>query len=903
MSIKSIGTDVVSTSSGIKKRINASAEELVFDILQATQYSTPIASTVRELVTNACDSQREKEIALEIINGEKKVEDYYITRNDPKYVDSNFNPAYYSKDCLNPDINDVVITYDERNGTGYCDSFSVVDHGVGIGGSRLEGYLELGFSTKRNTAENFGAFGLGAKVPLSTGVDFYTIETVHMGRKFIMNCYAYKTDDLTSKWDSDGSIEFSDGKRVYYTHTEEYNYTKISFGVKRHNRNKFKDAIQDQLCYLNNVKFQYKWEDHDYYSDRTMNNKIVYNSDNLIVTDSYAWSRPHILLVKSPGATTGINYGYVDFRELEMEDLWGSVAIKCTTRQVYKDPETGEEVVLQDGVDVTPSREKVIWNDNTKKFIQAAIDRAANDAAEAIENVLDESDYMTWIRKCRDVLYKGDDNDTVLTHLGRIVDKEKISPKFPGDRTIKYGGPGVILRGFKVRNVSKVFKDGKHKIEREEVGWSQVNFDNLYFVPGNASRAKDLYLSQNQTLTLITEHCPDNPNNSPNIQKAIDTINIHRIRNWELIKDSKIIKWDYDDVEVPENFTSELDRQEKLTLEQKRYYEMSPEERRALSGDQVLYTMRRPHSGDAQGDGSPMNWVWDKVEAPVNSIKNPTVDTYYGTADDEVLLKFAAYICAPSCVDWRTVYPTANKYELSYSCDNGYGCNPAFTLFPPVRFRTWQGQWPQGVGPGHEQKEASIQLFKVSRKMGKMLEGSGARHISEFFSVESNNKWTMHEKVRRWFTGCMLPYIPEWVNHLKRLNPAYADVYQRFKEYEKFRHMDMRGLLYDDSDQPDEIKDLVKLMKKMHEMQVFLNQTDDAELIRSKSLELFKVSDLESTIFEEDMLALGQYMEEYLEPLRPLFTQVQWYVTDNEFWKEIEDYIEFKDRANFNPPL
>ena len=178
---------------------------------------------------------------------------------------------------------------------------------------------------------------------------------------------------------------------------------------------------------------------------------------------------------------------------------------------------------------------------------------------------------MTWICKCRDVLYKADGNDTVLTHLGRIVDKEKISAKFPGDRTIKYGGPGVIFRGFKVRNVSKVFKDGKHKIEREEVGWSQVNFDNMYFVKGNASKTKDLYLSQNQTLTLITEHHPDNPNNSPNIQKAIDTINIHRIRNWELIKDSEIIKWDYDDVEVPENFTSELDRQEKLSLDQKRY--------------------------------------------------------------------------------------------------------------------------------------------------------------------------------------------------------------------------------------------------------------------------------------------------------------------------------------------
>ena len=81
MSIKTIGTVTESNSKGVQKRINNSAKKLVFDVLQSTQYSTPIASTVRELVTNACDSQREKEIALEILAGTKKIEDYYITRH------------------------------------------------------------------------------------------------------------------------------------------------------------------------------------------------------------------------------------------------------------------------------------------------------------------------------------------------------------------------------------------------------------------------------------------------------------------------------------------------------------------------------------------------------------------------------------------------------------------------------------------------------------------------------------------------------------------------------------------------------------------------------------------------------------------------------------------------------
>ena len=91
MSIKTIGKAVQSNSAGLQKRINKSAEKLVFDVLQSSQYSTPIASTVRELVTNACDSQREKEIALEILSGKKTVEDYYITRHEDEYKDSNFD--------------------------------------------------------------------------------------------------------------------------------------------------------------------------------------------------------------------------------------------------------------------------------------------------------------------------------------------------------------------------------------------------------------------------------------------------------------------------------------------------------------------------------------------------------------------------------------------------------------------------------------------------------------------------------------------------------------------------------------------------------------------------------------------------------------------------------------------
>ena len=472
MSIKTIGKAVQSNSAGLQKRINKSAEKLVFDVLQSSQYSTPIASTVRELVTNACDSQREKEIALEILSGKKKVEDYYITRHEDEYKDSNFDRTYYDSEYLSSDNNRVIVRYKENGGTGYCDVFSVTDYGVGIGASRLEGYLELGFSTKRNTAENFGAFGLGAKVPLSTGVDFYTVETAHNGKLFKMNCFAYKTDFLIGKFTAAGHITLSDGTKVNYINTNEPNFTRISFGVKRHNRTKFVDAVQDQLNYIDNVDMKYVYEDgHE--MDRSVRSDVLYNSDNLIISDTWAWRRPHIVMVKSQGATTGINYGYVDFRELEMETLWGAVGIKCPARQAYLD-EHGNEVVIQDGVEVTPSREKVIWNEHTKNYIQGAIERAAQDAANVISEQLDEEDFLTWVKKCSEVIYKNTGNDSVLRQLGEMVDKESIKPRYK-DTNITFAAPGGILKGYKVRNVSRIYSKGNYELRRRSrMGPSQL---------------------------------------------------------------------------------------------------------------------------------------------------------------------------------------------------------------------------------------------------------------------------------------------------------------------------------------------------------------------------------------------------------------------------------------------
>lgn len=155
MAIIDIERSKVEGSKGMERTIDKSAEKLILDTIQITQYMYPEASTVRELTSNAVDSVVEKRKAIEILTGKKKVEDYFITRNDEKYKDSNFDPSYYNLAHLDP--NDTVsLNYYEGEGMGWCDKFVIRDPGVGLGDARLFGYLKIGFSTKRNSTSMLG---------------------------------------------------------------------------------------------------------------------------------------------------------------------------------------------------------------------------------------------------------------------------------------------------------------------------------------------------------------------------------------------------------------------------------------------------------------------------------------------------------------------------------------------------------------------------------------------------------------------------------------------------------------------------------------------------------------------------------------------------------------------------
>jgi len=141
---------------GIKKTIDKNSEDVALDILQRGIYAYPVESTIRELVSNAYDAVRERDVAKSILAGDSVPEDHFdLSLNGDVYKDSKWDPSYFDLKYLSDDKN-TYIYYDEGD---YNDILRVKDYGVGIGERRMTGYFQLGWSSKRTQKGALGKWG------------------------------------------------------------------------------------------------------------------------------------------------------------------------------------------------------------------------------------------------------------------------------------------------------------------------------------------------------------------------------------------------------------------------------------------------------------------------------------------------------------------------------------------------------------------------------------------------------------------------------------------------------------------------------------------------------------------------------------------------------------------------
>ena len=918
MSIKTIEDNYIGMDKGVAKRINKGAEKLVFDILQSTQYSTPIPSTVRELVTNACDAQREKEIAIEILTGVKQTSDYYITRDGEQYSDSNFDPSYYSISNLDIVRNHIEITYQHNDGIGYCDKLSIKDYGVGIGAKRLEGILELGYSTKRNTSQNFGAFGLGAKVALSTGVDFYTIETVYNGKRFKANCFNYKTDFIIPKFNLttgqiNPSITLSDGSVVYYEDTTDLNWTEVSFGVKSHNSARFNEAIEEQLNYLDNVRFYVEMNGHK--MEQKIKSEIIYNSKHLIVSTNNYLRKPHIVIVKEEGAETGINYGYVDFRELEMQDLYGPVGLKCPVKQSYIDEE-GQEVIIQDGVEVTPSREKVIWSDSTKAFIQKLIDAAADEVTELVEKELLETDFLKWLDTCRQIIggktgskYSDDPSERTLAILSNIIDTKSIKPKYSPNPTIKFTSIPSTLNGFSLKahtqKIDHLRITGDVRVQVEYVSnkidhWDQIGDKKVFYRTGNANKYKDFYLYQKYgpfvtikktNLSYLQDHMnspgiPDTDIAQYQAEYAKKKSNQDLIE--PLIKASELYE-SYDDIVLPDDIKEQYDGAE-ASASIVSTGNLTPEERRKLNSQIVGYTLRPDDHRNA--GNSYKDFVWDKVEPTLRTVINSTIPTYYGTDDDADKLKMAAAILK----SFNMKFSTGIKNHYSWVPHGSANDTLYYFDCLATRFTDRNGYF--SVKPNVDYSEQT-QLLKLSESNVKHVRDlANYKHIDEFFrTVDAEGNYTCHPAVNMLANYLWAKQFPIWESftsfnecfELDFVDERYNEIYKYLLNfYNKFD-----SIVFTKTPGEELLIDLKSDLTNLTAFELFSAADISDDMKAELSAKFFVLSDIPGVkVLDKKFMEVMRFADEFTKDTRDLLPRVTSYsFTAPETTEQIKIYL------------
>ena len=613
-------------------------------------------------------------------------------------------------------------------------------------------------------------------------------------------------------------------------------------------------------------------------------------------------------MTKDVGAPTGVNYGFVDFRELEMQQMWGPIAFKCPARQVINDPDTGEEIVLQDGVDVTPSREKVIWNENTKAYIKSVIEAAADEASEIVQEELKQTDFVSWLIACKQVLTKAD-SGSVLGRLSNIIDQEQLKPKFGPDPRLKNESVKKLFKGMKVEVVTKSrdYGTGEDTIERNAIeNYSQLRENNIFIMgEENHSKYKDMYLIHKCDGPVIcikpVENWEPTTVVSTESVKANKRALAKRARVLELITESTHSR-NYDDIEVDEEWLEEYKDEIAKAKEIAQFENITPAERRKIEERMVAYTFRY-NDKHWHASGSDNHYIRDKIEPKVKDLMKTQRTTYYGTAADDEKLMVACGMIHPYAPYARDVYKDMPGWR-SEGDDRMF-----FFDTPAVRFGDSSFTKPTSTtnDDGTVYHNTNFdwdtpQIIRVSQSNVKHISmNPNVKHIDEFFlQLTPNGGYTMDEYAIKWYTADkMQSIVPKtYLYCLKDINP---DLFEKYEAVYNAADVDTR------TSQWMKDTDIFPMVEKIVEMHNFCKDNDDAAAIQQKSRELFVLDVPEAIGQDQELMDKFDELQEWSEGVHTLLDcidEVSYSPNankdlDQDLIKEIKVYLDAKGRLDW----
>jgi len=347
--------------------LDLDSAQMLMQMLSKNLYSDDIGSTIRETASNALDSHRRAGVKIPII-----------------------------------------VSLKESSSYNY--EFTVEDFGTGLDDDDVHNIIsKYGKSTKRETVNELGMWGLGFKSPLAYSSSFYFICRKNgVERKYMM----YEGEDVNT-------IDL-----LYEEPTTEANGVKIIVPVKYSDRYTFMSKIQEQLAYFEDVYFE---------SPGISNDFIIFRSEYFQFSELSNDSNLHICLDNV--------YYPIDFSKLGIDVIDFPVALRFN---------------LTDGIYPTPNRESIRYTQEAKEIILDKISKVAD----------------FFVTKYNENLKIGDDIVSMINYLedqGKYVKFESINKKYNINSISKHATIQCEipkLSNLKVLDFVAFYKQSKHYILR-----------------------------------------------------------------------------------------------------------------------------------------------------------------------------------------------------------------------------------------------------------------------------------------------------------------------------------------------------------------------------------------------------------------------------------------------------
>ncbi|RUP42207.1 MAG: hypothetical protein EKK63_02600 [Acinetobacter sp.] len=828
MSLLNNSQDDINT--GWVKQIDRASFDMMLGVLQGYQYQFPIQSTVRELTSNCLDANSEKSMALDILVKGCPVSKYYIeTTNDPMLEDSQFDASYYDPAWLSED-NKVYIDYYKTPLTER-DYITFRDYGVGIGPTRILKYFNLGFSTKRLSKVPIGKFGLGGKAGLSVA-DFFTIETWYNGLYMKFNVYNANFESLIPPYNLDTgqpnilvkSHPTDPRKSIYAAPTTQKNGTLIKIETKKHHWTEYEKAVEKQLMFFSEVV--YTVHENSASIVKNFQPKVLYEDEYLIITDSSYFNKPYLVLNR-------VNYGSINFNELELKELSANIGLK----------------VLPEDVDVSPSRESILWKDNTKTKILERLQQASLSASKVLQSNLNQTDFIQWYRACLYTLsswytYRDKQGEaTVLNTLASIVEAKDLQLTFPGDSDIKfYHDPTKMFLGISVVEVKVVEERSrgklKRKLVRENSAINRVIQYPIYLRLGPSNLKKNRYLATKHQIYAelkvngIFEDAEEVENTEEvegKLVKLDDNSNemsatllalsqqynefkATASKATKLLLESSLVL-SYEDVEVESfDWSEEIDEHEQETIEEVKAAKLSAAERRKQEGKLLVRALKSNRS------------VWEPVPYTLSIAEIPftvvnawdDAEIYYSIPGELDTLMTVALLCReePLISDIK-----ANVSYLSHVSPEerifNYGISNQFELSLLHSF----------VHP-----KRGVRLFQIAKDKVKYVRDF--KHISKFFAKILNKTLTMSDVLIQWNTARQIKDLLHKVDFLhnsQEIFPKQYLVYRTLVEYVSEHYRNLNITLKDNQPFQNAENQLIQHLNKIQQLQLLVHNQKSSE--------------------------------------------------------------------------